>query len=242
MWHIDLNCDLGEGCGNDKLLMPFISSCSIACGGHFGTAKTIATAIELAKAHGVLVGPHPSYPDIAHFGRRTIDMPLQSLQAALREQLRLFFKQCPDPHHIKAHGALYNDLFTDIEKADAVTEVFAEFAKGIKLYSAPGSQLAIVAAQKGFQVVYEAFADRAYLSDGTLAPRAMSDAVLSDNHVIAKRVVNLIKNKTITTITGTIMPLTAQTICLHGDGADVVAHAAFLSHSLKQNNIHVQGL
>ena len=112
MYSIDLNCDLGEGTGNDPFVMPFISSCSIACGGHFGNKRTIKEAIELAEKYNVKTGAHPSYLDTKFFGRKSLDIPLKELQDSIRFQLDLFFNISANSTHIKPHGALYNDLFS----------------------------------------------------------------------------------------------------------------------------------
>ena len=242
MYSIDLNCDMGEGTGNDALLMPYISSCSIACGGHYGTKQSIAATATLAKAQGVRIGAHPAYPDPENFGRKSMDLSHGSLQDALRRQLDTFFSVCTVVNHIKPHGALYNDLFFDREKAAAVVAVFSEYAPGIKVYCAPGSQLATVAAEQGFSVRLEAFADRAYASDGTLVARTKKNAVLIEKQHMAQQLIQIIKSETVTSITGEIIPMKAQTICLHGDGVGVVENAAFLVESLKQNRISVEGL
>ena len=242
MYSIDLNCDMGEGTGNDALLMPYISACSIACGGHYGTKQSIASTVTLADSCGVNTGAHLSYPDPVHFGRKSMNLSLEALQNALRKQLDTFFTVCNNARHIKPHGALYSDLFFDREKAAAVVAVFSEYAPGIKVYCAPGSQLAIVAAEQGFSVRLEAFADRAYASDGTLVARTKKNAVLIDKQHLAQQLIQIIKSETVTSITGEIIPMKAQTICLHGDGVGVVENAAFLVESLKQNAISVKGL
>lgn len=242
MFSIDLNCDVGEGTGNDAKLMPFISSCSIACGGHYGSKQTIEATAQLAQAHGVHIGAHPSYPDSENFGRKSMNLSLADLQDALRKQLDLFFSICTNVSHIKPHGALYNDLFFDLEKTEAVLAVFAEYAPGIRVYCSAASQLAKVAAHSGFSVCIEAFADRSYAKNGSLLSRSEDNAVLTDKHSIAKQVIQLVTSKSVECNTGVIIPVKAQTICLHGDGLHVIENAAFLAESLIQNNIRVQGL
>ena len=242
MYNIDLNCDMGEGTGNDALLMPYISSCSIACGGHYGTKLSMARTMTLAKEQGVNVGPHPSYPDLLNFGRKSIHLSMLTLQDALRKQLDSFFSICTDARHIKPHGALYNDLFFDREKAEAVVAVFSEYAKGIRIYCSPNSQLAFVAEQNGFLIGLEAFADRVYNSNGTLITRAEKNAILTDKQRIAQQVIQLVKTGTVTATSGEKIPIKAQTICLHGDGINVVENTVFLLNSLKQNTIRVKGL
>ena len=207
MKSIDINCDMGEGTGNDAAFMPYISSCSIACGGHFGNAKTIAATLEDAQAAGVKVGAHPSYPDQLNFGRKSPPISLLNLQVALREQLDLFFSLCLHPNHIKPHGALYNDLFHDLEKAMAVLAVFSEYAKGMKLFCSPGSQLAAAAAAEGFQVIYEGFGDRTYSPIGNLVVRSQARAVLTHKKAITQQVLQIVTKKQVNTIDYQTIPL-----------------------------------
>lgn len=242
MKQIDINCDLGEGTGNDVALMAYISSCSIACGGHYGTSKTIAKTLALAQNHEVKVGPHPAYFDPDNFGRISLSIPLAELQNALRKQLDLFFDLCPKPHHIKPHGALYNDLFFDHEKADAVTAVFNEYAPGIKLYCPPKSQLAKIGQVKGFQIVYEGFADRTYTGEGSLVPRSVSGAVLTEKGAIANQVLQIVTTKKVKTIEQAILPLNVQTLCLHGDGINIRENLKYLREQLTKNNIRVKAV
>ena len=242
MKSIDINCDMGEGTGNDAALMPYISSCSIACGGHFGNAKTIAASLEDAQAAGVQIGAHPSYPDQLNFGRKSLSISLPNLQDALRKQLDLFFNLCSHPNHIKTHGALYNDLFHDLEKAMAVLAVFSEYAKGIKLFCSPVSQLAAAAAAEGFQVIYEGFGDRTYSPIGNLVVRSQARAVLTHKKAITQQVLQIVKKKQVNTIDYQTIPLGVQTICLHGDGKNVLENLQYLKDQLNNNGISVKAI
>ena len=242
MKSIDINCDMGEGTGNDAAFMPYISSCSIACGGHFGNAKTISATLEDAQAAGVKVGAHPSYPDQLNFGRKSPPISLLNLQVALREQLDLFFSLCLHPNHIKPHGALYNDLFHDLEKAKAVLAVFSEYAKGIKLFCSPGSQLAAVAATEGFQVIYEGFGDRTYTHQGNLVIRSQVGAVLTRKEAIAQQVLQIVAKNQVNTIDHQTIPLGVQTICMHGEGNNVLENLQYLKNHLNNNGISVKAI
>ena len=242
MRQIDINCDMGEGSGNDAALMPYISSCSIACGGHFGNAKTIAATLRYARAAGVQVGAHPSYPDRVNFGRKSMLISLVDLQDALRKQLDLFFSLCPHPNHIKLHGALYNDLFHDLEKAKAIVAVFHEYIKGIKLFCPPGSQMATAAVESGFQVVYEGFGDRSYTPQGSLVARSQNRAVLTGKEEIAKQVLQIVTQQQVNTIDHQTIPLEVQTICLHGDGENVLQNLHYLKNYLIKNGISVKAV
>ena len=242
MRQIDINCDMGEGSGNDAALMPYISSCSIACGGHFGNAKTIAATLRYARAAGVQVGAHPSYPDRANFGRKSMPISLSDLQDALRKQLDLFFSLCSHPNHIKLHGALYNDLFHDLEKAKAIVAVFQEYIKGIKLFCPPGSQMAKAAVDSGFQVVYEGFGDRSYTAHGSLVARSQNRSVLTWKEEIAQQVLQIVTKQQVNTIDHQTIPLEVQTICLHGDGENVLQNLHYLKNDLIKNGINVKAV
>ena len=236
---IDLNCDLGEGTGNDLAIMPYISSCSIACGGHYGNQQSIKTTLTYAAEYGVKTGAHPSYFDRDNFGRRSLAISLQELQDSLRQQLDLFYSLCTQVSHVKPHGALYNDLFTDIEKAEAFVEVLKEYNPKAKVFCAPKSQLAHWAKKEGLQPILEGFGDRAYRPDGGLVARELSQAVHHQKEQIAQQVLRLIQEGEVVGLTGEIIPLRAETICLHGDGDNVVENLAFLAKTLVKNKIHV---
>ena len=240
MQKIDLNCDVGEGTGNDAALMPFISSCSIACGGHYGNAKTIAATLALAVQNKVKTGAHPAYPDPQNFGRKSMDLPLTKLQKALREQLDLFFGLCPTVNHIKPHGALYNDLFENEEKAMAVVEVFAAYKPKIKVYCAPKSALAIAAKAAGLIPVLEGFGDRAYEQSGALVPRNNPLATFTQKEQITQQVLGIIQQAEVTGLEGEKIPLKVNTICLHGDAKNVQENLPYLVKTLTQKNITVE--
>jgi len=237
---IDLNCDVGEGTGNDQLLMPYISSCSIACGGHFGTKNSIRETIDLALSNNVKVGAHPAYSDPDNFGRKSIQISNKNLQDSLRKQLDLFFSISSITNHIKPHGALYNDLFNDTEKAEAVVEVFVEYGKSFKIYCAPNSQLGKASHNAGFGVIYEGFGDRAYTKNGGLLARNQTGALLKTKETIAKQFIQIVQQSKVLSIEGEIIPLEVQTICLHGDGENVIEHLHFLVKELNKNNICVE--
>ncbi|MGB2244623.1 MAG: 5-oxoprolinase subunit PxpA [Flavobacteriaceae bacterium] len=237
---IDINCDLGEGTGNEAAIMPYISSCSIACGGHYGDINTIASCYQMATEQGVKVGAHPSYPDRVNFGRKTMPLDLDKLQATLRQQLDLFFTVVEDCQHIKPHGALYNDLFFDQKKALAVVDVFLEYRSDVAVYCPPNSALATAAKTKGLRVVFEGFGDRSYSADGQLVSRSIIGGVLTDHEKIGAQVIQMVTNKTVTTLDQKIISLPVKTICLHGDGKRVIEHLSHLTQLFTQNQINVQ--
>lgn len=244
MQSIDINCDMGEGVGNDSLLMPYISSCSIACGGHIGDEKSISETLLLAKKHGVKVGAHPAYPDPDNFGRKTMSIANEQLKESLEKQLFLFKKCCEQTnsniHHIKPHGALYNDLYHDKPKVQLFLEVIKNIFPKAQLYCAPGSLLEKEAANMGVRVMPEAFMDRAYEIDGTLRSRALEGAVLKDLTQIETQVLNLVKHQTLSTFGRGLISLEPHTLCLHGDHPEALIIIQHVNLVLKSNKIDVR--
>tara|TARA_A200000113_G_scaffold94800_1_gene84747 strand:+ start:291 stop:1016 length:726 start_codon:yes stop_codon:yes gene_type:complete len=239
MYSIDLNCDLGEGTGNDLFVMPLISSCSIACGGHFGNKRTIKEAIELAEKYNVKTGAHPSYLDIKFFGRKSLDISLKELQDSIRFQLDLFFNISANSTHIKPHGALYNDLFHDLEKAEAVVEVFKEYGN-LYVFCQPFSKLSTVLSSKKIKQIHEGFGDRVYNSDYTLSSRQNPSSVHESKKKILDQVAYLVKESSVITKDNKNIELKVQTICLHGDNKNVINIISYLIKELKQLSINVK--
>ncbi|RZP11285.1 MAG: lactam utilization protein LamB [Flavobacteriales bacterium] len=239
MYSIDLNCDLGEGTGNDLFVMPLISSCSIACGGHFGNKRTIKEAIELAEKYNVKTGAHPSYLDIKFFGRKSLDISLKELQNSIRFQLDLFFNISANSTHIKPHGALYNDLFHDLEKAEAVVEVFKEYGN-LYVFCQPFSKLSTVLSSKKIKQIHEGFGDRVYNSDYTLSSRQNPSSVHESKKKILDQVAYLVKESSVITKDNKNIELKVQTICLHGDNKNVINIISYLIKELKQLSINVK--
>ena len=239
MYNIDLNCDLGEGTGNDLFVMPLISSCSIASGGHFGNKRTIKEAIELAEKYNVKTGAHPSYLDIKFFGRKSLDISLKELQNSIRFQLDLFFNISANSTHIKPHGALYNDLFHDQEKAEAVVEVFKEYGN-LYVFCQPFSKLSTVLSSKKIKQIHEGFGDRVYNSDYTLSSRQNPSSVHESKKKILDQVAYLVKESSVITKDNKNIELKVQTICLHGDNKNVINIISYLIKELKQLSINVK--
>lgn len=222
---IDINCDLGEGMGNDALLMPYLGSCNIACGGHFGDDASITAAIKLANQYKVNVGAHPSFPDKQNFGRVVMDISQQQLQDSLYQQISDFLAVCQQQntamHHIKLHGALYNLAANDAEIAALVLNVFAATATDIKIYVPYNSVIAMMA-EDYFPVVYEAFADRRYHQDLSLVNRSQNNAVITDKHEAWQQVSTIIKQNKVESIEGELVDIKADTFCVHGDQSNAL--------------------
>lgn len=232
---IDINVDVGEGIGNESLLMPYVSSCNIACGGHAGNSKTMRKVVKLAKQHRIKIGAHPSFPDVENFGRKPIDMPCVALFASLKEQITNLMTIVQEEntllHHVKPHGALYNMAVTDVKIATAIVEVMKSFALPIKLYVPYKSVIETLALQNNIPITYEAFADRNYNDDLSLVSRSENNALIHDSDVMFEHVLHMINKHKVKTITGAEVAIEAETFCVHGDHL----HAAELLKKLRMN-------
>ncbi|MBR9847410.1 MAG: lactam utilization protein LamB, partial [Algicola sp.] len=192
MKNIDINCDLGEGLENEALLMPYLSSCNIACGGHAGDIETMTRVSELAKTHKVKIGAHPSFPDREGFGRQIIELSTSDLYESLEEQINALIEVLKPMHlklhHVKPHGALYNLAATDKKTAQIVVSVIKSIDKNLILYAPYQSMVSKIAITDGLKVMYESFADRNYNEDLTLVSRQNSDAIIHDKTEIFDQV------------------------------------------------------
>jgi UPF0271 protein len=226
MMTIDLNSDLGESfgpwrMGQDEALMPSITSANIACGFHAGDPTVMRRTIGLAKQHGVAVGAHPGFPDLAGFGRRDMhistgeveDLVLYQVAAlagvAAAEGVRL--------QHVKAHGALYNMAARDAALAGAIARAVAAFDPTLILLGLPNSPLLTEGEKAGLRVAAEIFADRTYEADGSLTSRRIAGSVIHDPAHVVARAVAMVTTGRVTATNGAIIRLSAQTLCLHGD-------------------------
>jgi len=238
---IDINCDTGEGIGNEPQLIPLVSSCNIACGGHAGDARSMDRVVALAAEHGVRIGAHPSYPDREHFGRRSLDLPPEVLRESLLRQVAALEgalqARGAGLHHIKAHGALYNDLAARTQLGAFYLEVFGPYRGRVKLFAPCGSSFAAQARAAGFEVWEEAFADRAYRSDGSLASRQLPGAVLTEPQQVWGQLRHMVLDRRVDTLEGTEFPIEAQTYCVHGDTPQAYEILMYLSRKLREESI-----
>ncbi|MCJ8290036.1 MAG: 5-oxoprolinase subunit PxpA [Crocinitomicaceae bacterium] len=240
---IDINCDLGEGMNNDADLMPYISSCNIACGGHFGTNETIRTTIRLAKKHKVKVGAHPSYPDKDNFGRKRLNISPSELAESIFTQIFNFLTVCAEegviPNHIKLHGALYNVAATDEPTAKTIATTLGILNQSIPVYTPPNSILA-QQLSNSISVVSEAFLDRRYQDDGNLVNRKEENALIHSPELAWKQLKQLFFDREVTSVIGTKIPMDAETYCLHGDGENALEIAQFINGKLKEHGINLR--
>lgn len=246
MRSIDLNSDLGEGAGTEAALMPLITSANIACGAHAGDERTMRETIELALRHGVAVGAHPGYPDRAGFGRLAMAMEALALTEEVARQVRALAEIAHASgthiHHVKAHGALYNQAVRDQTVAAAVASGIYDDARGAAylVFAPPGSVMAEQAAAMDLRVAREGFVDRAYEPDGTLRSRTLPGAVHTDPDVASAQALSFVRNAGVRAIDGTFVPLVVDTLCLHGDTPGAPAIAAAVREALGRQGVEVR--
>jgi UPF0271 protein len=238
---LDINCDMGEGIGNDATIMPFITSANIACGYHAGDEETMRTTIQLAKQHGVNIGVHPSFFDRENFGRTEKETMPADVYQLVTEQLVLFKKiaaaASANIHHVKPHGALYNMAARDAGLAKAVAQAVKDFDANLVLVGLSGSVSIREAKAAGLQTLSEVFADRTYLDNGSLTPRSQSNALNEDEAKAIQQVLQMVTRKTVMSISGKEVPIVAETVCIHGDGKNAVPFARTIFRTLQQYNL-----
>ena len=237
---IDINADLGEGSPYDAQLMPLISSCSIACGGHYGNETTMETAIQLAKKYTVKIGAHPSFPDVDNFGRKVLTMTKSELSESIFQQLIRFYAVCEyedvPVHHIKLHGALYNYAAIDAPAADAVVDAIVATKLRPKLYVPPNSILS-EKAKNLLPLVFEAFIDRRYEQDLSLVYRTQSNAIITIAEDAWKQLKSMVIDREVVTIDGQIKPIDATTFCIHGDNPEALEILRYIHKQVSDHQI-----
>ncbi|WP_035852285.1 LamB/YcsF family protein [Deefgea rivuli] len=225
---IDLNADLGEGGDFDSQLMPLITSANIACGGHAGNVDSMRAAVHLAHQHGVRIGAHPSYPDRAHFGRRSMVIEPSKLVFSLTAQLWALKAVCIEDGisvaYVKPQGALYHDAMVNPVLADQIAQLIYEIDPDLAVMALAGSCLIEAAQARGLATISEGFADRAYLPDGTLMPLAEPKAVLSDLAEIQIQALSLVGQ--------------VQSLCIHGDQRNGLQQTFAIRQYLQENGVN----
>ena len=233
---IDINCDLGEGLHNEHIIMPLISSCNISCGAHAGSIEIIDKVIQLAVKHKVKIGAHPSFPDRQNFGRKVLNISNSELQKSLEDQLTIFKEraqlQNATIHHVKPHGALYNLIAVNRDKASVVIAAIQHVFEAVKLYVPYQSTIEEVAIQSGIEIVYEAFADRKYNEDLSLVSRTFSNALIKDKHQVLKQVQKIANKQLVTTVNFHEKKIKASTFCVHGDTKNAIEILEYLHQKL----------
>lgn len=229
---------MGEGIGNDEAIMPFITSANISCGFHAGNGDVIRHSVSLAIKNNVLIGAHPSFRDKENFGRKEMHLGHDKLYAIVLEQLikmdLIVKEKGAKLHHIKAHGALYNMAAKNAEIAGTIALAAKDFDEDLILYGLSNSFLISEAKAIGLKTSNEVFADRTYQNDGSLTPRSQPNALIENDEQCIQQVLQMVKQGTVTTTSGNLIPIVADTICIHSDGKHAVSFAKKIHEALKQ--------
>lgn len=244
---LDLNSDLGEwedpaDSGSDAAMFEIVSSANLACGFHAGDAESMLASLRSASEHGVSVGAHPSYRDREGFGRRDREIGPDALRRDIFEQLDALAAAAGvagvDVRYVKPHGALYNRIVVDPAQADAVALVAAEVR--LPILGLAGSEIHRAADRHGAQFFREAFVDRAYQPDGSLVPRGVQGAVITDPVVAAARAVRMAADGVVEAIDGTVLRVELDSLCVHGDTPGAVAMAGEVRDRLLAADIDIR--
>ena len=246
MPHVDLNSDLGESfgawtMGDDAAMLPLVSSANLACGFHAGDPLGMLTACRTALAHGVTIGAHPSYRDRVGFGRRDMEIAPEELGAELLYQVGGLVGVAESigarVAYVKPHGALYTRMAVDPAIADVVAEAAATLA--LPVLGPPLSAVETACSRAGVRFVREAFADRAYLADGTLAPRGLPGAVITDPSEVADRAERIVTDGEVTALDGSTVGVRVDSLCVHGDTVGAVQLAHAVRHALTRAGVRI---
>jgi 5-oxoprolinase (ATP-hydrolysing) subunit A len=240
---VDLNADLGEGAGHDDDLLDLVTSANIACGFHAGDANTMRVSIEAARDRGVTVGAHPSLFDRENFGRKELAVASDEISEAVGYQLGIFAAIAEaagvKPNHVKPHGALYNMAVRSDEIAAAIAKGISSFDRTLILFAPSDSALERAARSAKLQIAPEVFADRNYLSNGSLVSRTRPDALLHNPDEAAARVVRMLREGRVQSVDGSDVNVRAETICVHGDTPGAVEFARVLRRRLEAEGVTI---
>lgn len=246
---IDLNCDMGESfgawrMGNDFALMDYVSSVNIACGFHAGDASVIRRTVEKAIEKRVAIGAHPSFPDLQGFGRREMKMSPAEITDVVLYQIAALKGICEAfgarLHHVKPHGALYNQAARDEKIAAAIVKAVKLIDENLVFYGLSGSFLISEAEKSSLKTASEVFADRTYQPDGSLTPRTLPTALIEDSEMSLRQVLQMINSQTVTAESGEIVGIKAETVCIHGDGAHALEFARAIYQKLNEKGISIE--
>ncbi|WP_297334851.1 LamB/YcsF family protein [Algoriphagus sp.] len=224
---LEINCDLGEGIVQEELILPFIDTASVACGGHYGDEQSIRQTLEHCKLSGIKVGAHPSYPDRENFGRISLSIKPRDLIQSIENQINLFLSISQDlaisMDHIKFHGALYTDAAKNPDLAASLCGFLAERFSGFPLLVPPYSQIEKKAIEKGIPIKRELFGDRAYTDDYLLLSRTQRNALFTELAQVEAHLKPMVEKGVILSNTGKELPIFADTLCFHGDNPGILA-------------------
>lgn len=241
---IQLNCDMGESfgvwtMGADEEVMPWIDMANIACGFHASDPHVMSRTIDLALEHEVMIGAHPSYPDLQGFGRRSLAMNEQEVSEIILYQVGALKALCESKNgqlsYVKPHGALYNDMMSDPSIFRAVVDAVSCFNLPLMVLASANNQNYLdIADRFDVPLLFEAFADRTYLANGKLTPRSQPNAVLSSEEAILNQVRQIARYGKVTSSDGFVIPIEADTLCVHGDNPNAVSLIARIRAALDE--------
>lgn len=235
---MDINCDLGEEFHKDarlidRSLMPFVTSCNIACGFHSGNLQVMRETVRLAMNHKVLIGAHPSYRDRNNFGRISQFTDAQSLQKDILEQLNSLDAICQELdaqiHHVKPHGALYHDISEIPAAAQSFAEAITTFDPHLKVMVMADSKAYFLFKKMGLACIQEGFADRQYLTKNSLVPRHQHESLIIQKDKVKQRVKNLCRGQ-LQLSNGQLIPVQVDSICIHSDTPQATSLARSIHH------------
>ena len=248
MYKVDLNADLGESfgaytIGMDSEVLRYITSANVACGYHAGDPLVMQKTVALAAERNTAVGAHPGFPDLMGFGRRNMNITPDEARAYIKYQvgaLMAFTKSCGiKMQHVKPHGAFYNMAAVNDKLAEAICRGIYEVDPELIMLGLAGSAHIRAAESVGLRTASEVFADRGYMEDGTLVPRSMEGAIIHDRNEAIARTVRMVKEGVVETVTGKIIPIKADSICVHGDNPDAVNFVKDIREKLEQEGVTV---
>lgn len=218
---ININCDLGEGLNNEHIIMPLINSCNIASGGHAGNNESMIECVEIATRNNLQIGAHPSYPDRLNFGRKKIDISTSEFSFSIINQIKsleqIVSSYGKQINHIKAHGALYNEMIHDLDTADFYLDTIKDYKEKYSLYVPYQSEIEILALKRGFKIIYEVFADRNYNDDLSLVSRDKEFALINKPKEVIKHITSIIESNIVKTVSGNTHKIKFDTFCVHSD-------------------------
>ncbi|EOF4703973.1 MAG: 5-oxoprolinase subunit PxpA [Klebsiella huaxiensis] len=240
---IDLNADLGEGCGNDSALLQLVSSANIACGFHAGDAVIMHKCVREALKYGVAVGAHPSFPDRENFGRTAMQLPPETVYAQTLYQVgalaAMVRAEGGTLQHVKPHGMLYNQAAKDPQLADAIARAVRDLDSALVLVGLAGSELIRAGQHYRLTTRQEVFADRGYQADGNLVPRTQPGALIDSEEQALAQTLEMVQHNRVRSVTGEWAHVMAETVCLHGDGEHALVFARRLRAAFAGRNIQV---
>lgn len=248
---IDINCDMGESygdniIGNDEFVMQYISSANIACGFHGGDPMTIVKTVGMALKHGVAIGAHPGYADLQGFGRRPMNLSSAELRASILYQVGAL-KGITEAlggklQHVKPHGAMYNSAAANFEMSMVIANAVKDIDSSLILVCMSQSEMINAAKEVCLPFASEVFADRAYHEDGSLVSRNIPGAIIKDTDAMIERVLMMISENVVESVTGKMIPIQADTVCIHGDNKMAPEFSKALASVLKAKGIFIKSL